>query len=715
MTSDLARLGRLTRKELYEILRDRRTVITLFLMPVMLYPLLSVAFRQFFLASRLTPGQGTEYRLGFVSKDEVELFYFRLAEGEERLKKRPPGPSAAEPKESATTETADDAKPRISPQLAPIEELKAALHAGQIDAIARLLPPIDPKSGRPLQKQLPPGPEAYFNFEIIYLPQAAGGHGLLAYVEERMAAANESDLLRRLNRSQIKQPSFVVRLFRSPLAQDAAGPMISLASLVPLILILMTITGAVYPAIDLTAGERERGTLEILVAAPVPRLALLFAKYLSVLTVAVLTALVNLVAMISTLMLSGLASMLFGSQGLSIVVIVQMFGLLLLFAAFFSAVLLCITSFARSFKEAQAYLIPLMLVSLAPGVLGMMPGLKLADWAVAPLVNMVLLGRDLLEGGVDVGPAFLVIVSTLLYSGAAIALAARIFGAEGVLYSEQSTLGDLMRKPATPQSYAAVSAALWCLALMMPLNFVLRGIIMLLYKDEPMPDAMKFWLGPLISLLLFAGLPGLFAWRGRVRLASGFAMAAAPWPAIIGGIVLGVSLWPLVLWPMSFLPEDALLGQNPERMREVIEFYRGLSAPEKLLLVIVPALLEEWFFRGYLYGALRQHLGAAATVLLTGLLFGLAHWIFYVELGFARALSSFAMGLALGAVREVTGSVWPGMMLHMCYNMVLVVLLGDVSTAETTVEPSWVLAGAAGAAVGAAFVWFGRARAPDSH
>ena len=80
----------------------------------------------------------------------------------------------------------------------------------------------------------------------------------------------------------------------------------SLATLVPLVLILMTITGAVYPAIDLTAGERERGTLETLIAAPISRMALLFAKYVAVLTVAVLTALVNLVAMTVTIVSSSL-------------------------------------------------------------------------------------------------------------------------------------------------------------------------------------------------------------------------------------------------------------------------------------------------------------------------------------------------------------------------------------------------------------------------
>jgi len=293
---------------------------------------------------------------------------------------------------------------------------------------------------------------------------------------------------------------------------------------------------------------------------------------------------------------------------------------------------------------------------------------------------------------------------------AAIALAARIFGAEGVLYSEQSTIGDLLRQPTAPQPYAAISAALWCLALMIPLNFVLHGAVMLLQQDESLSDTMQYWMGPVSSLLLFGALPGLFAWRGRVRLTSGFAMVAAPWPALIGAVVLGLSLWPLVLWPMSFLPEDTLLGRNPERVRQVIEFYHRLSAPEKVLLVVVPALLEEWFFRGYLYGALRQHLGAAATVVVTGLLFGMAHWILNMEMGFSRQLPSFAMGLALGAVREASGSVFPGMLMHSCYNAFVIQLLPESSGQEITMEPWWLLAGAAGSAVGAGFVWWGRAR-----
>src|SRR5207302_4215612 len=140
----------------------------------------------------------------------------------------------------------------------------------------------------------------------------------------RLAAADAADLSQRLGMPGIKGRTVQLRPKRVAVEVEESDGFGSLASLVPLILILMTITGAVYPAIDLTAGERERGTLEILVAAPVPRLGLLFAKYVTVLTVAVMTALINLTMMIITLVLT------LGPQlQLSVIMVVQIFGLLL--------------------------------------------------------------------------------------------------------------------------------------------------------------------------------------------------------------------------------------------------------------------------------------------------------------------------------------------------------------------------------------------------
>jgi ABC-2 type transport system permease protein/sodium transport system permease protein len=130
--------------------------------------------------------------------------------------------------------------------------------------------------------------------------------------------------------------------------------------------------------------------------------------------------------------------------------VAQVFGLLLLFAAFFSAVLLIVTSFARSFKEAQAYVIPLTVVSLLPGLLALLPGLHLSSGlALVPLLNIVLLARDVLEGTGERAAAAIVVLVTLGYAVASLVVAGRIFGAESVLYTKGSSwFGRLRRRRA---------------------------------------------------------------------------------------------------------------------------------------------------------------------------------------------------------------------------------------------------------------------------
>ena len=136
------------------------------------------------------------------------------------------------------------------------------------------------------------GLETPRTWELVYRTGSPTSEAALHFVESRLNAVSAAQL-----DAQLKQLG-VTAVLEAPTKRRAieftGAPIFSLAALIPLVLVLMTVTGAVYPAIDLTAGERERGTLEMLIAAPVPRLGLLLAKYAAVLTVALLTALVNL-------------------------------------------------------------------------------------------------------------------------------------------------------------------------------------------------------------------------------------------------------------------------------------------------------------------------------------------------------------------------------------------------------------------------------------
>lgn len=420
-----ARMGRLIKKELSEILRDRRTLVTLLVMPLLLYPVLGLAFWQLYSAGAAAL-EAPVYRLAFVSDEEGTILLNWLDQGSRRLATQ-----------GRLVDRTSDKRARLA-VLPPQQELlatlrvagvtqepEAVLRAGQTDLVLR-------RVGEP--KFPPRDPKLETEWEILYREDSATSREAFRYVNKLIEAADLQFLGVVLRRNRIEQRSDPTRVIPVPVAPEQVRQTGYLSVLVPLVLILMTITGAVYPAIDLTAGERERGTLEILAAAPVSRTSLLFAKYVAVLVVALLTAILNLLPMTAVLVFTGLAQE-FALGGLVRMAFTlgAIFALLVLFAAFFSAVLLAITSFARSFKEAQAYLVPLMLLSLAPGVMSLLPGLTLSGGLeFVPLLNIVLLARDLLEGTATTFTATIVVGVTLVYAALALVVAARIFGAKSV-------------------------------------------------------------------------------------------------------------------------------------------------------------------------------------------------------------------------------------------------------------------------------------------
>ncbi len=140
----------------------------------------------------------------------------------------------------------------------------------------------------------------------------------------------------------------------------------------------MALTGAFYPAVDLCAGEKERGTMETLLISPASRSEIVLGKFLTVMLASVLTALLNLVSMgLTGLRLARQVGTLAASPGrraagaaavtLAAPTLQAAFWMLVLLiplAAFFSAVCVALAVLARSMKEGQYYMTPLYLVSL---------------------------------------------------------------------------------------------------------------------------------------------------------------------------------------------------------------------------------------------------------------------------------------------------------------------------------------------------------------
>lgn len=228
-----------------------------------------------------------------------------------------------------------------------------------------------------------------------------------------------------------------------------------LSFLLPMLLVVMCVMGAFFPAVDLTAGEKERATVETTLVLPVTRLAVQQGKILAVCASSVLATALNLLAL--GLSAGHLLSMISGRfevgvTELPVLALVAVLPLALLFAFFVSAVLVALASLAASFKEGQALLGPVQLVFILPAMAGVLPGLELdLRTAAIPVVNVVLAFRAMLQHRALPLEYALTAATLLIYALIAIRLAVRIQGRESVALAGETVplrmLFSLLRKP----------------------------------------------------------------------------------------------------------------------------------------------------------------------------------------------------------------------------------------------------------------------------
>ena len=209
----------------------------------------------------------------------------------------------------------------------------------------------------------------------------------------------------------------------------------ALSFLLPMLLVVMCVLGAFFPAVDLTAGEKERSTAETTLLLPIPRLAVHQGKILAVCAAAVLATALNLAALgLTAGHLMGMLreSLGVGFSGLPVLALLSVAPLALLFAFFVSAVLTGIASLAGSFKEGQAMLGPVQLIFIVPAMAGAIPGVELSmGLACVPVVNVVLAFRALLQGKMLFAEYAVVALSLCVYALIAVRLAVRLLSREG--------------------------------------------------------------------------------------------------------------------------------------------------------------------------------------------------------------------------------------------------------------------------------------------
>ncbi len=221
-----------------------------------------------------------------------------------------------------------------------------------------------------------------------------------------------------------------------------------LAWLIPFFIAVWTLAGGQMTAIDATAGEKERGTLESLLVAPVRRAEVVVGKFLATMTFGLSAALMAILGYVlggtvlrQVFKLQGeeaqdIVSVMGGALDVSAFGVVMLIVSALLLAGLIAALLISIAMFARSFKEAQSYVAPLSFVLILPAV-----GLQFADFFgsnpvlyLIPVLNTLIVMNDLVKGSAEALPLLLTYGSTLAYTALLLDFAFRSFKREGVIF-----------------------------------------------------------------------------------------------------------------------------------------------------------------------------------------------------------------------------------------------------------------------------------------
>jgi sodium transport system permease protein len=394
-------VGIVYRKELTEWLRDRRTLISTVLVPLLMFPILISGMISI-----------TSVLLG---KAEKEIPKVMIIDGED--------------------------SPEVLAALHDIKELEFVPYAAnwkdqisdkQIRAAVKIPPAF--------QSSLKSGNSQ--TVEIYYYEGEIKSDFGARHVEKSLNEYKEQIVAARLKAKDL--PASVLNPFEIKKENTAPAEKVSgagIGSFIGYMVIILSMTGAMYPAIDLTAGEKERGTMETILSSPVSRLDLVLGKFLLVFSASLTTAILSVISMGSSFYFLGHSQAVAasGGQGLQMnlgwVSIVAVFLMALPLSVLFSALLMTIALFAKTYKEAQSYLTPMTFVVVIPAVASLMPGVELTPkLALIPILNTSLICKEIITGTYHWNSIALIFASTCVYAAAALFLAIKMFQRESVLF-----------------------------------------------------------------------------------------------------------------------------------------------------------------------------------------------------------------------------------------------------------------------------------------
>lgn len=465
------------------------------------------------------------------------------------------------------------------------------------------------------------------------------------------------------------------------------------SKLLPFVMLVWAMTGAFYPAIDLVAGEKERGTLETLLCSPALRGEIVWGKLATVTTFSMATAFLNASSMLVTssfvVRQIGIGpAMSVGAPPLG--PMLWLLVALVPLSMLFSALALAVAAMARSSKEGQYYLMPLMMVTLPLVMLPMLPGTTLhAGTSLIPVTGMFLLVRALVEGQYALALLNLPLVAAVTVGCLWLATrwARRQFEEESVLFggNEQWELGMWVRHLwRDRQTVATPAQAFACGAIILVALFF--GKLAVTRLPQTFADIARLILMPQIGMILAPTL--IMATVMTTSLRQSLRIRLSHWTTLPLAVLVGIALHPsyvaLAQWINHTYPV------SPEAAEAMRPFAEQIASAPWLailfLMAVVPAICEELAFRGFIFGGLVRDGGRLRAVIVTALMFGASHGVLQ------QSIAASLMGLLLGWVALRTGSVLPGILIHFTNNALSVSLerlaQSPWGTAAFLIEPT---------------------------
>lgn len=659
-------------REIRDQLRDRRTLFVIAVLPLLLYPLLGMSFLQVsqFLRERPTSVlvvgagnlsglprlfEGDRFAAALFSQPErVHLLEIRFA--------------------TFAASTAEQAEQAWAQAILLVQDGKydAALFfppdfAGRLEAVRRAISdravtswqsrPGEGAKASPVPLSVP-SPRIHFS--------RARERSMVAYVRLMEVMGAWAEEIGKGNLAAGGMPIEAARPFSVSTDEGpapAAGGTAVWAKVFPVLLLVWALTGAFYPAIDLCAGEKERGTLETLLCSPAERSEIVLGKLLTIMLFSMATAVLNVASM-------GVTGWVFFRQipGLGLPPLWGAIWLpvaLVPVSALFSALCLALAAFARSSKEGQYYLMPLLLVTTPLVVLPMAPGVELnLGNSLIPITGVVLLLRSLLQGSYFLALQFAppVIMVTLGCCLVAIRWAVDQFNSESVLFreSERFGLGLWLRHLVHErQPTPTVAGAVCCGMVILLIRFFL-GLAL------PQPTGFQGFavLAAVTQLVVIATPALLMTVMLTTSPAQTLLLRRPAWPTIPAAAILAVALQPLanlvqrgVIWLYP-------VGEEVQRTIQALEdlFRQGPAWQSLVVVALMPAVCEELAFRGFILSGFR-HLGHRwRAIVYAAVLFGLTHTILQ------QSIVACLIGIVIGLIAVQSGSIFPAMAFHFVHN-----------------------------------------------